>query len=84
MIHGTASKIAQFREQQAMQEQSAFLGLQGLASGVSRHDFINARMERGADYILGLIQAGKHEEAQTLMNSKTWADIEVDGLEEEG
>ncbi len=72
------SEVTEFRQQQAMQQQAALLGLQGLASGISRHDFINARMERGADYILGLFQAGKHEEAQKLLQAKTWADIEVE------
>ncbi len=78
-----ASEVAQFRQQQAMREEAALLGLHGLSSGRSRHEVINARMERGADYILGLIQAGKHEKAEALMKAKTWADIEADVLEEE-
>ncbi len=77
------SEIAQFRQQQAMQEEAALLGLHGLSSGSSRHEVINARMERGVNYILGVIQAGKHEEAQALMQAKTWADIEVEVLEGE-
>ncbi len=77
------SQVAEFRQQQAMQEEAALLGLYGPASGVSRHAFINARMERGADYILGLIQAGKHEKAEALIKAKTWADIEAEALEEE-
>ncbi len=78
-----ASEVAQFRQQQAMQEEAALFGLHGLSSGSSRHEVINARMERGADYILGLIQAGKHEKAEALMKAKTWADIEAEVLEEE-
>ena len=76
------SEIAEFRQQQTMQEEAALLGLHGLSSGSSRHEVITARMERGAEHILGLIQAGKHEEAEALMLSDTWADIEAGGLEE--
>ncbi len=83
MASSNVSEIAEFRQQQAMQEEAALLGLYGPASGVSRHEVINARMERGADYILGLIQAGKHEKAEALMKAKTWADIEAEVLEEE-
>ncbi len=82
-MQGNNSEVAEFRQQQTMQEQTALLGLHGLSSGSSRHEFINARMERGADYILGLIQAGKHEKAEALMKAKTWAEIEADVLEEE-
>lgn len=75
--------IVQFRQEQQALEDAALLGLHGLASGVSRLDFINARVERGADYILRLIQEGKHEKAAALMKAKTWADIEAEVLEEE-
>jgi sRNA-binding protein len=38
----------------------------------ARHDFINARMQRGGERILQLIDEGKHEEAQALMNTDNW------------
>ena len=38
----------------------------------ARHDFINARMQRGGEHILRLIDEGRHEEAQALMNTENW------------
>jgi hypothetical protein len=38
----------------------------------ARHDFINARMQRGGEHILRLIDEGRDEEAQTLMNTENW------------
>ncbi len=70
------SEVAYFKTQQALQEQAAQRGLDGYAL-VSRHDFIEARMERGAERLLALIDQGKHEEAEKLMNTPTW------GLEED-
>ncbi len=67
----SSSTITQFREQQALQEEAARQGLCGLASGFSRHDFIEARAERGAQLILQLIEQGEHEEAQKLMATHT-------------
>lgn len=59
------SEVARFREQQALQEQSAYLGLHGMAS-VASHDSIIARMEQGAGTLFGLFEAGKDEEAYAL------------------
>jgi hypothetical protein len=56
---------------------AARYGLTGLAYGTSRHDFIIARMERGAERILRLITEGKHDEAVALMNTETWG-VEVE------
>ncbi len=61
------SEIAAFKQQQTIQEEAARLGLHGLASGVSRHAFIEARMERAAGHILQLLAEGKQEEAEVLM-----------------
>ena len=77
------SEVAQFRQQQTSREEAALLGLRGLASGVSRHDFIEARMERGAERILWLLQEGKDEEAQYLMNTRAWGQQELEELDEE-
>ena len=65
------SEIARFREQQAVEEESARLALTGYAI-TARHDFIIARAQRGAERILRLIDEGKHAEAQALMNTDNW------------
>ncbi len=70
------SDIAQFRERQAAEEVAAHLGLVGPAI-VARHDFIEARAERGAARLLQLIAQGRHAEAEAQMNVPDW------GLEEE-
>lgn len=70
------SEVARFREQQALEEESARQALSGYAI-TARHDFINARMQRGGERILQLIEQGKHEEAQILMNSDTWGEEEI-------
>ena len=69
------SEIAQFRQEQALREQAAQQGLNGVAM-VASHKFITARMDRAAEHLLHLIQAGRHEEAISLMATPTW------GLEE--
>ena len=77
----STGEIAQFRKQQSMQEEAALLGLRGLAS-VSRHEFIEARMQQGAAYILQLLEDGKDEEAQRLMETRAWGQEELEGIEE--
>ncbi|MBV9709226.1 MAG: hypothetical protein JO125_17665 [Chloroflexi bacterium] len=76
MLEGNKSEIARFREQLALEEEAARLGLYGLASGTARHDFILKRMEQGAEHILRLIEAGKHAEARALAESDTWCDLQ--------
>jgi hypothetical protein len=68
------SDIANFREQQALFEQSAVLGLSGYAA-VSRHEVIEKRMNQGAPYLLQMIAEGKHEEAFALMESDDWMHV---------
>ena len=70
------SEIARFREQQALEEESARLALSGYAT-TARHDFITTRMQRGGERILQLIAEGKHNEARVLMNSDNWGADEV-------
>jgi len=65
------SEVAYFRNQQALSEEAALLGLSGFAITAS-HESITARMERGAQRILLLIEAGRHEEAQALLNTDQW------------
>jgi len=72
-MHSTKhqSEIARLMEQIMRENEAAEQGLTGLAH-VASHESINARMQRGAEYILGLIEAGKHEEAQTLLYAESW------------
>ncbi len=66
------SATAKFRQQQTMQEEAALLGLKGLAAGFSRHAFIEARIQQGAEYILQLIKQGKDEQAQQILATRAW------------
>ncbi len=71
MSEPNKSEIARFREQQALEEESLRMAFSGFAI-TARHDFINARMQRGGEHILQLIAEGRHEEAQALMNTDNW------------
>ena len=62
----TKSEVAQFREQQALHEQSAYWGMYGPAI-VANHASITARLQRGASRILDLMQQGKEQEAVAMM-----------------
>lgn len=77
MEEGTEkSDVARFRRQQALEEEAARLALSGYAV-TARHDFITARMQRGGERILRLIEQGKHEEAMVLLNSENWGGEEA-------
>src|SRR5215469_8910272 len=65
------SEVARFRQQLALEEEAAWLGLYGPAE-VAQHERIIAYMERGAERIFRLLDEGKHEEAVELMNSDWW------------
>ena len=65
------SEVAYFREQQALHEQAAQQGLSGLAI-VANHASINARMERGAERMLHLLQEGRVSEVVSLMERPDW------------
>jgi hypothetical protein len=71
MMKRHLSEVAHFREQQALQEQSAQQGLSGLAI-VATHASINARMEQGAERMLHLLQEGKLSEVVSLMERPDW------------
>jgi hypothetical protein len=73
------SEVARFRERQALEEEALRLAFSGLAI-TARHDAINARMQRGGERILQLIDEGKHDEAQKLMNADNW---EIQGREKD-
>jgi len=65
------SDIANFRQEQARQEQAAQQGLHGLAAGISRHQFITARMEQDASNLVQLLQAGKMEACDQAVSEMT-------------
>ncbi|MGH2497531.1 MAG: hypothetical protein ACRDIV_22755 [Ktedonobacteraceae bacterium] len=65
------SEVARIMRQIDLELEAAQRGMHGFAS-TARHDFINARMQRGGERILQLIDEGKHEEAQALMNADNW------------
>ena len=65
------SEVARLMRQIDLELEAAQRGLCGFAS-TARHDFITARMQRGGERILHLIDEGKHEEAQALMNTDNW------------
>lgn len=65
------SEVARFREQQALQESSARLGLCGTAVTAS-HDATTQRMERATIRFFGMISEGKVQEALACMNSDGW------------
>jgi hypothetical protein len=65
------SEVARVMQQIELELEAAQRGMNGFAI-TARHDFINARMQRGGEHILRLIDAGRHEEAQALMNTENW------------
>ncbi len=75
--HESKSEVASLMQRIDLEREAAQQGLTGLAYGTARHDFITARMERGAERILQLIQEGKHAEAIALMETETWGEEEV-------
>lgn len=71
-----SSEVAHFREQQARQEEATHLGLHGTAI-TARHDFIEARMGRQGTRLLRLLNEGRHDEVERLLDLPDW------GTEEE-
>ena len=70
---GSKSEIANFRQQQALEEAAARQGLYGYAQ-VATHESITARAERGAKRILRLVEEGNHTEARRLMDTPGWGE----------
>ena len=66
--------VKRLREQIRLESEAAEHGLSGLACGVSRHDFIEARATREADHILQLIEEGEHDQAIALMDMPDWGE----------
>lgn len=72
------SEIVLFHTEQTLREEAAILGLCGPAL-VARHDFIEARAERGAAQIVQLLSQGKDAEAQAQMELPDWGGEEERG-----
>ncbi len=70
------SEVARMMRQIDLELEAAQRAMYGSAA-TARHDFINAQMQRGGERILHLIEEGKHEEAQALINADNW------GIQEE-
>ena len=70
------SEVAKFRQEQALQEQAVQHALYSFAS-VATHSSITARMERGAEHLLTLLEEGKYEQVAHLMETTAWALEEV-------
>jgi len=62
------SEIAQFRERQQLEEESALLALFGPAA-VANHAAINARIKQGNDEVAQLFLEGRDDEAYALWES---------------
>jgi hypothetical protein len=67
------SEVAEFRKREALCEEAAQRGMSGFAISAT-HASITARMERGAERILRLIEAGRHEDAMALLNTDWYAE----------
>ncbi len=76
-VSESKSEVASLMQRIDLEREAARQGLTGLSYGTARHDFITARMERGAERILQLIQEGKLAEAIALMETETWGEEEV-------
>ena len=72
-VSESKSEVASLMQRIDLEREAAQHGLTGLAYGTARHDFITARMERGAERLLLLIQEGKLAEAIALMETETWS-----------
>jgi hypothetical protein len=67
------SEIAYFKQRQALEEESARLGLYWLASGTARHEVLLKRMRQGVEGILRLLDEDKYQEVQKLMTTDRWS-----------
>jgi hypothetical protein len=66
-----ASEVAQFRQQQAAEEEAGYLALYGPAS-VANHESIVARTQQGAETLAQLFKDGRDEEAYALWEAGIW------------
>jgi hypothetical protein len=62
------SEVAEFRQRQAVEEESAYRALYEPAA-VASHEAINARMCAGANQLVQLFEQGLDDEAYALWNA---------------
>jgi hypothetical protein len=65
------SEVSQFRQEQQLQEQAAYQGLNGYAT-VASHPMIEAHMQQGAERLLQMLEEGKYYEVAVLMETTSW------------
>ena len=68
---GGKSEVAHAIRQIDLERGAAERALHGFAI-TARHDFINARVQCQGEYLLRLIDEGRHQEALALMNTDDW------------
>ncbi len=68
------SEVARLKQQIEEEYEAAQRGLNGLASGTARHEFITAKMERIAVAHEKLIELVGPEEAVSLVAHTIWSD----------
>ncbi len=59
------SEISQLRKTIHLEHEAALQGLSGIASGVSRHAFIEARMNQHLERFVQLLKDGKIDQVDT-------------------
>ena len=70
---GGNSEVARVTHRIDLELEAAGRSLHGFAI-TARHDFINARIQQQGERILHLIEQGRHEEAQALLNTGDWGE----------
>jgi hypothetical protein len=72
----SGSEVAQFRERQRLEEESAQLALSGMAA-VASHEAIIARMELGGAELLQMFQNGQGQEAYALWQGGYFDEVQL-------
>ena len=72
MDDANKSEVAQLRFQIQLEYEAAQRGLSGFATGIARHDFITARMERLEGLHAELIKLVGQDEATAILANSIW------------
>lgn len=72
-MQANASEVAQIRAQIQCEYEAAQRGLSGPASGIARHDFITARMEKMEGLHAELVKLVGQDEATAIIANSVWA-----------
>jgi hypothetical protein len=76
IMHQSSDTYLQTKQCIEQEHEASTYGLSGPAM-VARHEFIEARLTRGANRILKLIEQQRFSEAQLLMEQVSWGKEEV-------